>query len=748
MRSTRFWRLALACRLPFLVVTLVLIIASSAAADTVRGLVVDESGRPVPRAYVRVLDGASSTSGVYANDAGLFEIVAPGTSTCRVEVTLTGFRTATIPCIAPSSEPLRVVLTIAPIRETVIVSATRTDTPASQVGASASVFTEADLERRQMPLIADLLRLTPGVMVTRNGGAGSLTSVFVRGGESDYNKVLLDGVPLNEPGGNFYFSNLTTENLERVEILRGAYSSLFGSDAMASVVQLFTKRGDRNTRRPRASAQIDGGSYNTMHLSTAVSGATEQVDYSVSASQFNTDNRVENNRFENTTLTANAGVALGPTATLRLIARGELEHVGTPGVTAFGRPDLDAFFERRDTVAAVSVDHQSTASIRERASYSLAVSNQQSTNLIADPSFTATFPGQTASFESSDFIFDNQNNFNRHHASYQADWHVLSDAARGDHLLTALVDWDGERATLENRLGASQTRASRNNFGVALQDQVLWRRLFVTVGARIEHNASFGTHTVPRGSALYVARQSQSVLGDTRIRASVGTGIKEPSLLESFGTSFFSKGNPDLEPERSRSAEVGVEQRFAGDRARVDVAYFDNRFRDLIWTETTDFATFAGQYFNLVGLSRARGLEFTIDVAPIAAVQASAGYSLVDSEILESNASTVVFQEGNWAFRRPRHSGYVRTQVVWRQLSADLSGVFVGRFVDNDFGLFTPGILEVPARTTWDARIAVNLRGGVTALLTVDNLTNRDYMEPIGYQALQRVVRAGLRVRF
>src|SRR2546428_730307 len=127
------------------------------------------------------------------------------------------------------------------------------------------------------PLVADLLTETPGAMIVRSGAPGALTSLFVRGGESDYNKVLLDGVPLNEPGGTFYLSNLTTENLERVEIVRGAYSSLFGSDAMASVIQLFTRRADPAARRPKVSAQIDGGTYHTVHANAGVSGATERL---------------------------------------------------------------------------------------------------------------------------------------------------------------------------------------------------------------------------------------------------------------------------------------------------------------------------------------------------------------------------------------------------------------------------------------------------------------------------------------
>src|SRR4029077_4745898 len=136
--------------------------------------------------------------------------------------------------------------------------------PANQVGASVTAFTSQDLERRDAPLVADLLRGSPGAMVIQSGGQGSVTSLFVRGGESSYNKVLLDGIPLNEPGGTFNFSNVTTSDLERVEIVRGAESALFGSDAMSSVVQLFTKRPDRSDRRPRATVALEGGTYSTL----------------------------------------------------------------------------------------------------------------------------------------------------------------------------------------------------------------------------------------------------------------------------------------------------------------------------------------------------------------------------------------------------------------------------------------------------------------------------------------------------
>src|SRR5882672_3116287 len=147
---------------------------------------------------------------------------------------------------------------VAPVQESVVVSATRNETPTSQVGAAVTVVTAEEIERRDQPLIGELLRATPGVTVVRSRGLGNVTSLFVRGGESRYNTVLLDGIPLNEPGGTFNFSNLTTANLDRIEVVRGAQSALFGSDAMSSVIQLFTKRGTGRGRAPHGTATVEG----------------------------------------------------------------------------------------------------------------------------------------------------------------------------------------------------------------------------------------------------------------------------------------------------------------------------------------------------------------------------------------------------------------------------------------------------------------------------------------------------------
>jgi len=273
---------------------------------------------------------------------------------------------------------------------------------------------------------------------------------------------------------------------------------------------------------------------------------------------------------------------------------------------------------------------------------------------------------------------------------------------------------------------------------------MLWRRLSTTAGLRLEHNESFGNAVVPRASAVFTLRQSSAWFGDTRLHAAGGLGIKEPTILQSFSLSPYYRGNPDLEPERSRSLEAGVEQRLAADRVKLDATWFDNRYRDIIGLQST--GGFESQYFN-IGLTRARGAELGGDIAPHPTVRVRAAYTFLDSEILESTSSfSPVYAVGQWAFRRPRHSGYVQGSWSFRRLTADAIGTFIGRYVDSDFASFEPPLLENAGRTTWDARVSYRVTSRVTGLLSIDNLTGRDYQEPLGYQALQRAVRAGVRV--
>ena len=711
--------------------------------DPISGIVVDSDDRPIARALVSLLDAEGRTlASAFTGQDGRFRV--PAAAGCTVAASLSGFVPARVPCTKGGE--VRLPLAVAPVHEAVVVTATRDETPASQLAASVTVFDRDAIERRQTPLVADLLRHSPGATVMHTGAIGTQTSLYVRGGESNYNKVLLDGIPLNEPGGVFYFNNVTSENLERVELVRGSHSALFGSDAMASVVQMFTRRAVRDG--VEGSGSFEAGGYGTVRGSAAVAGKRGGVDYSVSGARFVTDNRVANNEFENTTLSASAGVALGPGTTLRFVGRGELGDVGTPGQTAFGRPDADARFERRDGVAGVTFTQQVGRRFQHRAVYGVATSNQESINLLADPPYTPAFEGRSAPFEFSDFTFHSRSELRRHHLGYQADWRVTPAGARaGTHIVTGAIDFDGERATLLDRLAASATKASRNNVGYSLQHQGLWPRVFTTIGVRVEDNASFGVSAAPRGSVAWVARKGAGAIGDTKLKASAGLGIKEPTILQSFSPPPFA-GNPELEPERARSVDAGVEQRFAGDRAKVEVTWFANRFRNIISTRTVSFNPFRSQYFN-IGLTRARGAEMAVDVAATSALRIAGGYTFLASEILESTApANPVFTQGNWLFRRPRHSGF--TSVTWQRdrLLLDLSGVFVGRRVDSDFSSLSPQMVENDGYALWDLRGQYRLTRRLSVVGAVDNVADADHMDPLGYLALGRTARLGLKVGF
>ena len=723
-------------------------VQAAAGDERASGVIVDQSGQPLPRAFVRVLDGSGHESAsAFSDERGQFDLPTPPAARCRIEATLTGFATTSVAC-APASA-LRIVLPVAPIQETVVVTATRTQAPADQVAASVTTFTAEDIERRRTPLAADLLRTSPGAMLVRTGAPGGLTSLFVRGGDSNDNKVLLDGIPLNEPGGTFYFDNLTTQNVERIEIVRGAQSALFGSDAMASVVQLFTKRAGAEGK-PTATVAFEGGSYDTVRVGASASGRTGRVDYAVGAAQLTTSNNVPNSDFDNTTFSGNVGTSLNDSSTLRFVGRAELGRNGTPGQTAFGRPDLDAFAKRHDGAGGVVFDQQLTPAVHQQASYSLAVSNQQSTNLVADPPYTPQYGDHVAPFPFTDFLYDTRTNLRRHHAGYQADVRLANSARSGDQLLTVLADWDGERATLEDLRAGTSRPASRDNAGVSVQHQAVWRRLVVIAGGRFEHNASFGDAFVPRGSVAFVVHEGgrDPLFGATSVHAAAGKGIKEPTLVQSFSLSPFFLGNPDLAPERSRSIEVGVDQRLATDRARIAFTWFDNRYQDLIALRTTNPQTFEAQYFN-IGLSRARGAELSVDVAPTAELRARGSYTFLDSEVLDSTSpGSPLFQPGQPLLRRPRHSGFVDVSWSRARLGVTLTGLFIGQYLDSDFSSLEPPLTENPGYTTWDARVSYRVTARLTALLSIDNLANANYMEPLGYQALGRAARAGVRVTF
>jgi outer membrane cobalamin receptor len=628
------------------------------------------------------------------------------------------------------------------VRETVVVTATGREMPESKVGASITVLDRQQIELRHALSTIDLLRTIPGVVAVRTGGVGNLTGVFVRGGESTYNKVLLDGMPLNEPGGAFNFASLSPENIERIEVLRGAHSALFGSDAMASVIQLFSVRPEDG--RPRVHLVLDAGNYGTTHAAAGIGARTGAVEYSIFGSNLQTDNREPNNANTTSTVAGHATRMLRSGASLRFLGRGEFGRAGTPGTTAFGRPDMDAFFRHRDGSFLGGWNQPLGSRVTQQASYSQAITGYRSTNLTADPPYTPRFGDLVAAFPSSDFLYDSETELRRHHLDYRADL-----ALGRNQILTAAFAYDGERGVLtDHRTTAPPQRPERNNTGTTVQYEATTGRASLVGGIRFENNGSFGFYAAPRIAASWLVSDGPAGgrgLGSTRLRGSAGRGIKEPLFIQSYSPSPSFLGNPDLKPERSRGFDAGIEQRFAGGRVAIEAVYFSNHFDDLISLGPFDPVTFNAQYEN-VGETRASGLEIIGTAFGSGGLRFGGGYTFLDSKVIRSISSSPIFAPGRQLYRRPRHSGSLQASYSRGRVSAALGGVFVGTRVDTDFNF--PSITSNGGYALWNASGEVQFARRTAAFVTLDNLANRDYMEPLGYPALGRTVRAGVRARF
>ncbi|MFQ5927646.1 MAG: TonB-dependent receptor domain-containing protein, partial [Terriglobia bacterium] len=667
-------------------------LAAQVSTRTLTGTVLDPNQAPVPRATLRLRDAAGTVVAETLTDThGSFRFAGVSAQTYTLEVELTGFARA-IQSVRPG-EAVEIKLAVAAVRERVVVTATRTEAPTSQVGSSVTVIPAELLESRQSVTLTELLRTVPGLAPLQSGPPGAITSIFARGGESDHNKVFIDGVPVNEPGGFFNFANFTPLNLNRIEVVRGPQSALFGSDALGSTIQLFTQRGVSETLRPRMSFSLEGGKHDTFRGTTRVAGEVGWFDYSLAAARFLTDNAAANSAFRNTTLSGNLGAGLGERTSLRVILRGDFGTAGTPGPLAFQPPDDGEFFRRREGLLSTVLQNQTTAFWRQRFSYAYARSRQRSVDAMDNT---------TASFF--DFLFDFLNDTRRQRATYQSDFTFAPT-----QILTFAFEYEREKGRLATvflafpSFSPPPVVAHRTNVGGVIQHQaLLLGRLSLTGGVRIEDNGSFGTKATPRLSAAYFLRRGgpeASGFGATKLKFNFGTGIKEAQFVESFSPSPFFCGNPTLKPERVRSFDFGVEQRFARDRAKLEINWFDNRFRDLVAFGPGDpdpsdpFLCFAS-FFN-VGRAKAKGSEVVLEVSPRHGLYLLASYTYVNSQVLQTPPSLEddpVFGVGRPLLRRPRHAGALTVQWNWRQLNLTSTLVRVGRRVDRLRDELVPGV--------------------------------------------------------
>ncbi len=717
-------------------------VQNSIELQRISGRVEDSSGASLPRTLIQVRNAQKEiVASTQTNERGEFSLDLPE-GTFTLSARQAGFASIENRILeVPSSNPIfNLILNISTIQEQVVVTATKTETPSAQVGNSISLVQAEELSSKGIFSVGDALRELAGISLAQSGGMGQITSLFLRGGESDYTKVLVDGIPMNDIGGAYNFALLSTSSIDRIELVRGPQSALFGSDAIAGVIQIFTKRGNSEGLSPKPSIAVEGGSFAASRYSGALEGSTERMDYFASFSRFDTDNDVPNSSFNDTSIIGNMGFQLSRNSELRALFRSEAGRSGTPGPTAFGRPDMDAYYRFRNIIGSLTLSHFQTTWWTQKISYTVNDSRQISANPIDSGSYIPKFGNHVSPYAFYDYTYYNLNQTRRQKMSYQSDL-ILPHS----NLFTAGMDYEHQSGVVGDP-SLDPVHASRDNYGGYIQDQWAFKnRLFATAGVRLDQNESFGFFASPRMSIALLARQSDadSLWGMTKIKANLGLGIKEPTLLESYSTSIYYKGNPDLLPEKSTSFDAGIEQHFHSGRGVFELTYFQNHFRDQIGFAITDYVTFAGSFFN-IGKSRARGLEANVRQELFWNLEISSAYTFLDSEILESsNDFDPAFAKGQWLFRRPRHSGIIDLRWKPGRLTLGASASIVGPRVDSDYS----GLGLTRNKGYWILNLLANFRliGGMSIYAAVNNVRNEYYMEVLGYPALGRNFRVGLR---
>ncbi len=718
---------------PFLSVSLA---AADETLPSATGILHTHEGAPVPQ-LVLSLEGPSGSRSLVTGPAGRFEVAGLAPGAYLVRATTPGFQLGGTTRFVIAGQPveLDLVLEPSPIREQVLVSATRSEAVRSTLGVSATVLDRDRIAERESSDLLHLLQEVPGVAVSRAGGMGGQASAFFRGGESRFVRVLVDGIPANEPGGAFNFGALVPLELERIEVVRGAESSLYGTDALAGVIEMVTRRAGRDEPLGLR-AEAEGGSFAWTRIQGATSGRRGKLDWNLGVQRLDTDNQVPNSAFGQTSLATSIGLTLSERTGLRFSLRHDDGNVGTPGQTAFGRPDRDASSERSFLASGVSFRHTAQRMTHE-IRLGWALTDQLSVNPEDSGCYTPAWQGRESPYPVCDYTNPEgyQNDTQRQSLGYRGE---LQAGSR--HLLSLGADVERETGELGDRR-EDLLSPERTNFGVYLQDRaVLGDRVFFTLGGRVEHNDSFGTAAVPRAAVAWHLGTGPHA---TVLRASAGAGIKEPTFYESFGVSYYARGNPDLAPERSRSFDLGVEQHLLDGRLRLQASFFHQEYRDQVTYTVTDPTTFQGSYVNL-GKSRARGMEASAEAAPSPWLGLRAEYTYLEGEILESESSDPVMAEGAPLLRRPKHQASLAVRLGGPRVSGGAHLFYVGRRADSDFlGL---GLTENGSYVRLDARLRVRLHRRLDVFAAGENLLDEDYQEVLGYPALGRSVRAGLRL--
>ncbi|MBP7149857.1 MAG: TonB-dependent receptor [Acidobacteria bacterium] len=651
---------------------------------------------------------------------------------------------------------LRLTLRLTAISESVVVSAAQVELPLSRAATPVTVISREEMEARQAESIADALRGVQGLSVARNGGRGSVTSVFPRGGDSDFTLVLVDGIKVNAFGGGFDFSTLAAADVERVEVVRGPESALFGSDAIGGTVQVVTRRGGA----PRASVAVEHGSLATSRASLSASGSRGAWSWGGSAGRTSSDGytgiapatgeRVGNDDF----LLLEAGGSLGwratPSSDLRVTARWTSHERGYPG--PFGSNPIGAY----TTVDLLSRGETDTRLAGARWRQVLGGDGGRAT-LSADASHLEMRNDFTSSYG----LSASRTRRSQAQLAVNVD---LSEAAA----ITVGGTWQGERATSSFIAGDGEALLpiERRNIAAFAEGRLQpHASLSLTAGIRAEgvrraampaysdplsprpaFDARTDTAVNPRVAIAWsLPGRTGSPLSWSRVRAAAGTGMRAPDALEIAFTD-----NPALRPERARSVELGIEQAWAGDRLVAGLTAFYNRYDDLIVSVGPVLRNASRYRTDNISNARARGLEASFAARTGWGLEVRAAYTRLSTAILAVDRlgfAPPPFEPGDRLLRRPRDEGSLDLLFARGPLTSFARIGARGRVLDVEpsWGSYG-GLFWNEGYAVVDAGASFRLHRRLTVLVRGGNLLDRRYEESFGFPALGRTATIGVRL--
>lgn len=599
--------------------------------------------------------------------------------------------------------------------EGLVVTATRVPTPGANLGAAVTVITEEDLRERQSATLGEVLREVPGVAVNSSGGAGTLTEVRIRGTEANQVVVLIDGIEVNDPalGSQFDFGDMSAANIERIEVVRGPVSTLYGGDAVGGVIQIFTKQGTAPLR-----GQVTGeiGSRMTRRVSANAGFTYEWVDFTIAPHLVTTEGisiadaengNPENDGFRDHGFTAILNV--NPIEQLEISGvwrqNDSTSELDTGFVPPFNASDSAALQKRLRRHWKVEGKLTLFEGLWENiASYQLGRTNLRSFNAMRVETFGN---------EGTKRKLEYQTNL------YPWDW------------LTVTAGIDRERETVSQTAFPALKRTADID-GYYGQVQVMpLDGLHLTGGFRRDEHEVFGTQDSWRINGAYRVEE-----WGTKVRGGFGTAFKSPTIAELFtaNPAFGLVANPNLGPEFSRSWEVGVDQRLWDDRAELGVTYFSQDIFDLI-QNTGSFPNITPRN---VGRAEIQGVETTLSVTPIDTVEVTASHTWLDHQSLNTDTRLI---------RRPKHSAALN--VAWRPiegLTLNVNGEYRGLTLDTNFT--TGRREELDPNLEFDLAATYDLHENLSVFGRVENVTNEQNQELVDFGVPGRGFFIGMTARF